>query len=213
MSEENNYGGFYQSLVGTTLSGLTSLFDKTSTRQTWNETYDAWSEKLAAHKSVMSQVNANELGLTELGRRKMLSQNRIRMNQDDAEASAKISAAVGGVQGGSVNSSIQQTKVNMGLAIGASNDEYHAQKMEYKDRAYQLSYNQLGIPQVRKKRMKNIWLDTAAKMAPIIGSKEFMNRVVNSWDAWKGPSEESTPAGEPFYLNSTATDTLKGGGE
>ena len=174
----------YASMAGVALDGIASAVDNTQAKMTWNEQYDLQSQWMTRKQNAMNAINVNELNLHQIGVEKNLTNAKIRMAQDDAEANVKLQAATSGVTGGSVQQSQNQTNVNMGLAIGQNQLDTQAKKQAYIDQAYQLRYNMDTIPVVRPKVYKSTVLDTIAKMAPIIGEKEFLNRATNAFDAW-----------------------------
>ena len=188
-------------MAGVALNGIASAIDNTQAKMTWNEQYDLQSQWMTRRQNAKNAINVNELNLRQIGVEKNLTNAKIRMAQDDAEANVKLQAATSGVTGGSVKQSQYQTAVNMGLAIGQNQLDTQAKKQAYIDQAYQLRYNMDTIPVVKPKIYKNTILDTVAKMAPIIGDKEFLNRVTNAFEAWnsnENAQPESTLDGNDY---------------
>lgn len=179
-------GGFYGQVLGSVFSDVGSLLDDTKQKETWNESYDAWSENIANTKTVENAISANEANLSQLGQEKILRRNRIRMGRDDVVAQKKVLAAWAGVEGNTVDNNLVQADTNMGLAIGQDDTEYKREKQQYLDRARQLRYSLSGIPKVRARKYKSPVLSGIGKAAGLLGNEEFMNRVGNMIDSWKG---------------------------
>ena len=102
-------GGAFANLA---LGGRTA-----ETANAYNSTFSTISAKMAASRA----RSASERSISAVMQDKVLSNTKIRQNQDEAEAAARVSSALAGTRGASVDATIGQTKINESLATAASN--------------------------------------------------------------------------------------------
>jgi len=86
---------------------------------TYNAVYAAEARKTA----IAEAKHTAELNISAIEQDKITSNTAIRMRQDQAEAQAKLSAAVAGVEGGSVDAVIYDTERNEAFALNAANQQ------------------------------------------------------------------------------------------
>ena len=115
----------------------------------------------------------------------------IKMKQDQAEAMAKVAAAVSGVEGQSVNDVIYQTEVNSSVA------QRNAQIA-----AEQNIENQLSTIYTSKSTMLALdnpasnpadpMMAAAQSLAHIVGNDELRGRIMEGWDSMFGVNAQSS---------------------
>ena len=82
--------------------------------------YNTAYAEAAAKANILSVRQTLQQNIAAVQQDKVTSNTAIQMKQDQAEAWAKVSAATAGVQGGSVDDSIYETKKNESFALQAS---------------------------------------------------------------------------------------------
>lgn len=97
------------------MSGLEIAFtgENAQTRAAYNQAYQA----AAQRASILEAKHAAELNIAAIEQDKITSNTHIRMAQDQAEAMAIVSAATAGVEGGSADDVIYETKKNEAFAL------------------------------------------------------------------------------------------------
>ena len=109
------YSGAIQAGIG--MANLALGGTTAATAAAYNSSFQTVSSKLAASNA----RSAGERNISAVNQDKVTSNTKIRQQQDEAEANAKVSAAIAGAKGGSVDATIQQTEVNAAHALAASN--------------------------------------------------------------------------------------------
>lgn len=168
--------------AGAVAGNVVSLLDRSDDRAVYDATYDAYMKRYTQMKNVMNQINVTELNITQLQQEKLMTDNMIRMAQDEAEAARKVSAATAGVQGSSVGQSITQTEMNKNLTLSKNRRNWENRKDQYVEQAKQLRYTMETIPQVRPLQKTNPYLKVLADVAPLLGAQEFGDAVAQAWD-------------------------------
>ena len=90
--------------------------ESAETTAAYNSTYQTVAGKIAASNT----RSAGERNISAVNQDKITSNTKIRQNQDEAEAQSRVSAALAGVKGASVEAGIAQTNVNAAGAIAAT---------------------------------------------------------------------------------------------
>ena len=91
----------------------------------YNNTFKTVSGKMAASRA----RSAAERNISAVMQDKVMSNTKIRQQQDEAEAMARVSTALSGAKGASVEATIGQTETNEAHALAASN-KAHDQAIE-----------------------------------------------------------------------------------
>jgi len=102
---------------GIKFAGLAAGVETAETVAAYNAEYSSISSKLAASRS----RSATERNISAVNQDRINSNTKIRQQQDEAEAHAKVSAALAGSTGASVEAVASQTETNAALATSASN--------------------------------------------------------------------------------------------
>jgi hypothetical protein len=90
--------------------------ESAETTAAYNAAYGNLANKLSAARA----RSAGERNIAAVNQDKVLSNTKIRQQQDEAEAAARVSAALSGASGASVNATIGQTETNESMALAAS---------------------------------------------------------------------------------------------
>ena len=104
------------------MSGMSALQlmgtgENAETKAAYNQAYAE-----AAHKAAIREAkHTAELNIAAIKQDKITSNTQISMAQDQAEARAIVSAAAAGVEGGSVDDVIYETKKNEAFALNSAN--------------------------------------------------------------------------------------------
>lgn len=115
-------GGYAQAMLGV-VDLLSGASVDAAYEAAYGQYYTAYSNRLnAANAKVAAEAN-----IAAITQNRINTDMVIAVNQDKAEAQAKVAAAVTGTSGGSVDSVIYQTEVNSSLA--KSNNRKSAQSM------------------------------------------------------------------------------------
>jgi len=109
------YAGAIQQ--GAAFANLALGGDTAETAAAYNSTFKTVSSKMAASRA----RNASERNISAVLQDKVMSNTKIRQQQDEAEAAARVSSALSGAKGASVEATIGQTKTNEAHALSASN--------------------------------------------------------------------------------------------
>ncbi len=102
---------------GTQFANLALGGDTAETAAAYNNTFKTISSKMAASRA----RSAAERNISAVMQDKILSNTKIRQQQDEAEAMARVSTALSGAKGASVEATIGQTETNESYALAASN--------------------------------------------------------------------------------------------
>jgi len=102
---------------GVQFASLAAGVESAETIATYNREYQTASSKLAASNA----RSAAEANISAVNQDRITSNVKIKQKQDEAEANAKVSAALAGAKGASVEAVVQQTEVNEAHALSASN--------------------------------------------------------------------------------------------
>lgn len=103
-------------------SGMSSLQlmatgENAATKTAYNQAY-----AVAAQRSAIQNArHTAQLNISAIERDKILSNTAIQLKQNQAKAMILVNAAAAGVEGGSVNDTINETEKNESLAISMSN--------------------------------------------------------------------------------------------
>lgn len=87
------------------------------TANAYNSAFQTLSGKMAASRA----RSAAERNISAVMQDKVMSNTKIRQQQDEAEAMARVSTALSGAKGASVEATLGQTKTNEAHALSASN--------------------------------------------------------------------------------------------
>ena len=189
----------YMQATASVAGSLVKALDKTQAQQTFDAVYADESRFLSANRTMAGRIDANQLNLLGLVQEKISSDTHIRMLQDDAEARVRVSAAHAGVEGGSVESAVEQTGFNESMRLGENRRNFENNREKYIQQAEQLRYDVSSIPKPKELVHESPWLAALSSAAPILGSKEFANRLVNLWGEssnWSGGEDEEQEAGD-----------------
>jgi len=108
------YAGAMQSSMG--FATLAAGVESAETVAMYNSTFQSVSSKIAASNA----RSAGERNISAVNRDRIMTNTRIRQKQDEAEAAARVSSALSGAKGASVEAGIQQSQVNEQWAMAAS---------------------------------------------------------------------------------------------
>ena len=106
----------YQQALMTGIQALAGTEADRVYDQTYNQVY-ANEAKKANIRNAMHTANLN---LASIQKDKVLTNTKVRMQQDEAEAAATVAAATAGVEGGSVDDILYETERNEAMAINAA---------------------------------------------------------------------------------------------
>lgn len=87
-----------------------------ATKAAYNESY----QKTAQKFNLAQAKHTSQLNISATKQDKILTDTTIQMQQDQAQALAKVSAAASGVEGGSVDDIIYDTEKNEALALASN---------------------------------------------------------------------------------------------
>lgn len=107
----------YATAVTSGIDALAGISADKAYDQTYNQTYAAEAQKA----NIRNAMHAAELNITAVRKDKVLTNTMIGLQQDQAEAAAKVAAATAGVEGGSVDDIIYETERNEAMAINNAN--------------------------------------------------------------------------------------------
>ena len=115
--EECNMPMYAQAVQsGIQFSALALGVESAETTAAYNNTYKTVAGKIAASNA----RSAGERNISAVNQDKITSNTKIRQNQNEAEAQSRVSAALAGVKGASVEAGIDQTNVNAANAMAAT---------------------------------------------------------------------------------------------
>ncbi len=130
-----------------------------------------------------NQRSAAEANIAALTQSRINTNTVISMQQDKAEAQAKVMAAVSGTEGQSVRDTIYQTETNSSVAKSnvakATNQQIESQLAAI----YQSTTSMLAVdnPPVDE---GNLFMAAAEGIATVMGDKELMGELGDAWDNW-----------------------------
>jgi len=110
---------------GLSAAQLAATGENAQTKAAWNESYAAQSKRLAA----LDRKQTAEKNIAAIKQDKILSDTSIQMQQDQAEAFAKVNAAAAGMQGQSAEDVVYQTEANEVYAM-SRNKRQASQRIE-----------------------------------------------------------------------------------
>ncbi len=105
-------------------SGMSSLQllatgSNAATKASYNEAY-----KVAASRFNMAAAKQTaQLNISAIEQDKVMSNTQIRINQNQAEANVIVQAAAAGVEGGTIDDIVYDSKKNEALAVASSNKQ------------------------------------------------------------------------------------------
>ncbi len=102
---------------GVQFASLAAGVESAETIAAYNAEYQSVSSKMAASRA----RSAAERNISAVNQDRITSNTKIKQAQDEAEANAKVSAALAGAKGASVEAVVQQTEVTEAHALSASN--------------------------------------------------------------------------------------------
>ena len=105
------------SIYAQALVSTADMMTGASVDAAYNAAYGTAYKAYQGMHNAASQKVAAEANIAAIRQDKVNTNKVIRMNQDQAEAQAKVLAAVSGTEGGSVDATIYQTEVNSSLAV------------------------------------------------------------------------------------------------
>lgn len=139
--------GLYAQAITTGISAIhvAGGGDNAGTINAYNTAYNSQYQKYSA----LDAKTTAESNITAINQDKILSNVAIQMNQQQAEASAQVSAAVAGVSGSSVDTGMYQIGANASMATAhadAKADQLTEQQLAGVNNA-QTTYNSVPKPQ------------------------------------------------------------------
>lgn len=126
---------------GVSTLALLATGDNAQTKAVYNATYQASANRY----NILDQLGAAQKNLAAIEQDKITTNTQVRMNQDRAEAEARVNAAAAGVSGASVDDVIYNTKSNEALAIERTNKELDNQKTSELAKIGSLTSSNLAI--------------------------------------------------------------------
>ena len=107
----------YAQAVVSGISALSGHEADAAYDQAYNQVY----ANEAKRASICNAMHSAQLNLSAVEQDKVLTNSAIRMQQNQAEAAATVAAATAGVEGGSVDDILYETKRNEAMAINNAN--------------------------------------------------------------------------------------------
>ena len=101
------------------------------------DAYNAQYRASARRRNAANAKNTGERNIAALNQNKMLIMKNIEMHQAQAEAQARVSAAVAGVSGGSVEGTIYDTKASADRRIAATEQSFETSIEQEMARIYE----------------------------------------------------------------------------
>lgn len=151
------------------------------TRAAYDAQYQASTQKLNLQKSIgVAQKN-----IAAINQDKIISNTQIQMKQDQAEASAKVSAAFAGVEGSSVDAVIQDTRKNEAHRVAALNKQAEQNKQNY--------LAQIGTSQSALLAVEEPEINYVGELLNIAGNINHQD-VKNFGNTYFGGGEDSNEA-------------------
>lgn len=102
------------------MSGINALAG-TEADRVYASTYNQVRATEAKKANIRSAMQAAQYNIAAVKQDKVLSNIEVQINQDNAEAAAKVAAATAGVEGGSVDDVMYETEKNEAFAINRAN--------------------------------------------------------------------------------------------
>ena len=174
--------GAYGQAMSEAAGAAMTLLDHSQEKKLYNQYYDAWGQTYAARREAESAEQANLLNLTSMYNTQHNRKLVVGLQQDDAEAIAKVSAAAAGVEGGSVDMVGRQTRVNQSLAVGSINRETEIKKLQYIENAGAYRSRMMSSRNPRKTESKSPWIAALTSVGKVVGSQEFGDTALRAYD-------------------------------
>lgn len=112
------------------VSGITALAG-TEADQVYASTYNQVRATETKKANIRSAMQAAQYNIAAVQQDKILSNIEVQINQDNAEAAAKVAAATAGVEGGSVDDVMYETEKNEAFAINRANRQADMETESY----------------------------------------------------------------------------------
>ena len=165
--------------------------DNAVTIAAYNESYSRVAQSYAA----LDSKNAAESNMGAINQDKILTNSKIQMNQQQAEAAQQVSAATAGVSGQSVDAGIYQTGANASMAVAtaeAKAEQLTEQQLAAVNSA-QTTYN--SIPDRKEANYGAAVLSSVSKTLGAMDKSDWAgvgNKIddwTNSEDSGKSPTQ------------------------
>lgn len=187
--------GAYGQAMSEAAGAAMTLLDHSQEKKLYNQYYDAWGQTYAARREAESAEQANLLNLTSMYNTQHNRKLVVGLQQDDAEAIAKVSAAAAGVEGGSVDMVGRQTRVNQSLAVGSINRETEIKKLQYIENAGAYRSRMMSLRNPRKTESKSPWIAALTSVGKVVGSQEFGDTALRAYDKMREGDWWNTTSG------------------
>tara|TARA_R110002096_G_scaffold110795_6_gene241984 strand:+ start:7969 stop:8541 length:573 start_codon:yes stop_codon:yes gene_type:complete len=164
------------------ITGVANMMLGTAADAAYEAAYGQYYTAYTGMHNAANQKVAAEANIAAIRQEKIHTDVVISRNQDQAEARAKVAAAVSGTEGQSVNAAIYQTESNSSVAR-ANNRKNMEQQIENQLAAvYQSQSTQLALdnPQINS---INTGLNLASQFAPLVADKEYRAGFMDSVDS------------------------------
>jgi len=173
----------YGEAIGSLAGNAVQLLDDREETALYNDTYNKWSSFYTKRENTRRQMDTLGFGIQHLNKEGVLSDDRIRNEQDNKEGKIAVSAAAAGLRGSSVHSNTYQTKVTEAFSLRDSEAKREEKRKGYLEQNRQLRYNLNNMKEPEDKKKDNPWLAAIGSSASIVSSQEFADGVVNAWDS------------------------------
>jgi hypothetical protein len=129
MAEAKASGKMYSTMIAKGMSTAHLMFggDTQQTLDAYNQEY----ARVASQMAAQSAMGAAQKNVAKVKQNVILSNSKIQMQQDQAEAQIKVSAAQAGAAGSSVESAKYSTRANESYAMGAAQAAGDAKEDQY----------------------------------------------------------------------------------
>ena len=187
--------GAYGQAMSEAAGAAMTLLDHSQEKKLYNQYYDAWGQTYASRREAESAEQANLLNLTSMYNTQHNRKLVVGLQQDDAEAIAKVSAAAAGVEGGSVDMVGRQTRVNQSLAVGSINRETEIKKLQYIENAGAYRSRMMSSRNPRKTESKSPRIAALTSVGKVVGSQEFGDTALRAYDKMREGDWWNTTSG------------------
>lgn len=109
------------SIYATAITSGISALAGTAADQVYASTYNQVRATETKKANIRSAMQAAQYNIAAVRQDKVLTNIEVQINQDKAEAAAKVAAATAGVEGGSVDDVMYETEKNEAFAINRAN--------------------------------------------------------------------------------------------
>lgn len=197
-------GGAAAGMYAQSIMGVVDLLVGVSADAAYDAAYGPYYQQaIGKHNAARAKVAA-EANIAAITQDRINTDRVIAMQQDQAEARAKVAAAVSGTSGGSVDAVIHQTEVNSALAT-ANNRKRAEQQIENQlAQVYQTQSTMLALNNTRDS-------SPSVGMAALSAGVQFMStngaQFMEGIDNLFGTSKSGTGDTGIFAVNYTLPDS------